>query len=340
MPTYAPFIDADLCFNPMRFKVPLNYNARDKDTISVFAREVRKNSPASKNKPWLIYLQGGPGFPSPRSGSELEWLSFACEHYQVLLIDQRGTGNSHVLSVQTLAHLTPTQQSEYLSLFRADNIVRDAEEIRKAMKIEKWAILGQSFGGFCTLTYLSHFPNSLSRCYITGGVAPIASHADDVYQATFERTKEKNFAFFQQFPKAQQLCQKIANYLLDNPVVLPNGQRFTVEQFQQLGIHFGMANQFLPIYYLLENAFIEVNGKEVLRMSFFIKCSPIKCFTPTLSTPFCTNLSIVRTPHPIGARTALDSLLASLTTKETNHFILLEKWSSRGCSTNTPALHR
>ncbi|GAL15185.1 proline iminopeptidase [Vibrio astriarenae] len=39
------------------------------------------------------------------------------------------------------------QQAEYLSHFRADNIVRDAEFIRESFGIEKWSTLGQSFGG-------------------------------------------------------------------------------------------------------------------------------------------------------------------------------------------------
>jgi dienelactone hydrolase len=43
--------------------------------------------------------------------------------------------------------------------------VADAEVVRKALvprnattQEGKWSILGQSFGGFCALTYLSHAP--------------------------------------------------------------------------------------------------------------------------------------------------------------------------------------
>ncbi|MDW1812917.1 alpha/beta fold hydrolase, partial [Vibrio sp. Vb2362] len=147
-------------------------------------------------------------------------------------------------------------------------IVRDAEYIREQFGVEKWAILGQSFGGFCSLTYLSLFPDSLLQSYITGGVPSVSRHADDVYEATFKRTMEKNQAFFQQFPNAQQLCQNIANHLLENEEYLPNGQRFTVEQFQQIGINFGVSDTFLPTYYWLESALIEVNGKPQLRYEF------------------------------------------------------------------------
>ncbi|WP_045421671.1 alpha/beta fold hydrolase [Vibrio jasicida] len=262
------FIDAGLHYTPYSFTVPLDYQDLSKGTINVFARSVCLVGDEDSDKPWLVYFQGGPGFPSPRPNGNNGWIKRALSEYRVLLLDQRGTGNSSVINHQTLAHLTPEQQADYLSHFRADNIVRDAEFIREQFGVEKWAILGQSFGGFCSLTYLSLFPNSLLQSYITGGVPSVSRHADDVYHATFKRTMEKNQAFFQQFPQAQQLCQNIADHLLVHEEFLPNGQRFTVEQFQQIGINFGVSDTFLPTYYWLESALIEVNGKPQLRYEF------------------------------------------------------------------------
>ncbi|EOU3282651.1 alpha/beta fold hydrolase [Vibrio harveyi] len=262
------FIDAGLHYTPHAFTVPLDYQDLSKGTINVFARSVCLVGDDDSDKPWLVYFQGGPGFPSPRPNGNNGWIKRALSEYRVLLLDQRGTGNSSVINHQTLAHLLPKQQADYLSHFRADNIVRDAEFIREQFGVEKWAILGQSFGGFCSLTYLSLFPNSLLQSYITGGVPSVSRHADDVYHATFKRTMEKNQAFFQQFPQAQKLCQNIANHLLDHEEFLPNGQRFTVEQFQQIGINFGVSDTFLPTYYWLESALIEVNGKPQLRYEF------------------------------------------------------------------------
>jgi hypothetical protein len=99
-------------------------------------------------------------------------------------------------------------------------------------------------------------------------VPSISRHPDDVYHATFNRTQQKNRAFFQQFPQAQAMCQRIADHLQTTEEYLPNGQRFTVEQFQQIGINFGVSDTFLPTYYALENAFIDVNGKPALRYEF------------------------------------------------------------------------
>ena len=262
------FIDGDLLYRQHTFEVPLDYSQPQAQTISVFAREVVDLARQNDDLPWLVYFQGGPGFPSPRPDSRSGWLKRALQQYRVLLLDQRGTGNSTVISHQTLAHMSAPEQAEYLSHFRADNIVRDAETIREKLGVKQWATLGQSFGGFCSLTYLSFYPQSLSRAYITGGVPSLTRHADEVYQATYKRVQDKNDAFFAQFPSAQVQCQKIADYLLDNDVRLPNGQRFTVEQFQMIGINLGRSNANVPMYYLLEDAFVEVNGKETLSYAF------------------------------------------------------------------------
>lgn len=262
------FIDGKTLYRQHSFDLPLNYNEPEKATIQVFAREVVDLAKDSQELPWLVYFQGGPGFPSPRVSGESGWLKRALQEYRVLLLDQRGTGNSSVVNKDTLAHLSAAEQAEFLSNFRADNIVRDAEAIREKLGVEKWATLGQSFGGFCTLTYLSLFPHSLLRCFVTGGIPSISRHADDVYQATYQRVSDKNQAFFAQFPKAQSMCQEIADHLIENEVKLPNGQVFTVEQFQLIGINLGRGGANMPMYFTLESAFEVANGKKQLSYAF------------------------------------------------------------------------
>ncbi|CAH7032318.1 Proline iminopeptidase [Vibrio chagasii] len=264
----AKFIDGTTLYRQHYFELPLDYQAKDGQQIQVFAREVVDLAKDSQELPWLVYFQGGPGFPSPRVSGESGWMKRALQNYRVLLLDQRGTGNSTVISHETLAHLSPEQQAEYLTHFRADNIVRDAEAIREQFGVKQWSTIGQSFGGFCTLSYLSLFPKSLQRCYVTGGIPSIEREADDVYRATYKRVEDKNRAFFAQFPQAQAMCREISDYLLNNEVKLPNGQVFTVEQFQLIGINLGAGEANLPMYFTLESAFVEVNGKKQLSYSF------------------------------------------------------------------------
>ncbi len=84
----------------------------------------------------------------------------------MLLLDQRGAGRSTPANRRTLAKLgSPAAQAEYLALFRGDNIVRDAERIRgEVTGGAPWSVLGQSFGGFCAVTYLSLAPGGSARC--------------------------------------------------------------------------------------------------------------------------------------------------------------------------------
>jgi pimeloyl-ACP methyl ester carboxylesterase len=85
--------------------------------------------------------------------------------------NERGTGRS--TPVTALPDRTPEEQAEYLALFRADPMIADAELIRREMTSPPWAVLGQSFGGFCAVTCLSRAPEALSAVYITGELAPI-----------------------------------------------------------------------------------------------------------------------------------------------------------------------
>ena len=84
----------------------------------------------------------------------------------MLLLDQRGTGRS--------TPVDGTESADYLQHFRADSIVRDAELLREALGVERWSILGQSFGGFCVFAYLSLAPDGLREAFVTGGMPPIA----------------------------------------------------------------------------------------------------------------------------------------------------------------------
>lgn len=263
------FIYSDeLCFRNIHINVPLNYEQITDGSLILFAREVVHKSNVNKQLPWLVYLQGGPGFAAPRPESNSGWLKTALKHYRVLLLDQRGTGASSAISYQTLASKTPQQQADYLAHFRADNIVRDAERLREHLGIGKWALLGQSFGGFCALHYLSYYPQSLSRVFITGGIPSITATADEVYHATYQRVADKNKAFFKRFDGIQQQCNAIADYLTKNNVYLPNGQLFTVEQFQTWGITLGGSGGDLAMYYALEDAFVDVEGQQTLSYTF------------------------------------------------------------------------
>ncbi len=241
-----------------QFTVPLDYHVANGKTIKLFARELVASEHKDKPLPYLVYFQGGPGFGAQRPIGNSGWIKRALQEYRILLLDQRGTGLSTPVNHLSLKHLDSAQQAEYLSHFRADNIIKDAEFIRKQLiDNQKWSILGQSFGGFCVLKYLNDAPEGLQEAYITGGIPSLTRHADEVYQATYQRVQAKNQAFFQRFPDAQTLVKQLADYVLNNEVRIATGERLTVEMLQLLGINIGMEQGPEQVYYLLEQALIE-----------------------------------------------------------------------------------
>ena len=247
------------------FHLPIDYTKCADGALTVFAREVVSPALEHADLPWLVFFQGGPGFGSPRPETSTEWIMRAIKEYRVLLLDQRGTGRSTPITPQTLAHLTPDRQAAYLKHFRADNIVRDAEAIRRELMGDRtWSALGQSYGGFVITHYLSAAPQGLREAIITGGLPPIHHHPDDVYRATYRRVRGKNQKYFARYPDDVQRAQDIAAHLAANDVRLPDGTRLSVRRFQQLGMQFGASDGFEKVHYLLEEAFVEgARGPEI-----------------------------------------------------------------------------
>ena len=106
------------------FGVPLRYSDPDAERITVFAREVA--APDGRDRPFLVFLQGGPGMEAPRPTAHPSapgWLERALKDFRVLMLDQRGTGRS--TPVATLKGMGPEEQAGYLACFRADSIVKD-----------------------------------------------------------------------------------------------------------------------------------------------------------------------------------------------------------------------
>ncbi|CAL9321145.1 MULTISPECIES: alpha/beta hydrolase [Streptomyces] len=254
-----------------RFTVPLDHAAPDGETIELYAREVVASDRADRDDlPWLVYLQGGPGFGANRFIGRPAWLGRALKEYRVLLLDQRGTGASTPANRQTLPlRGGPAEQADYLTHFRADAIVRDCETIRPQVTGgAPWTVLGQSFGGFCTVAYLSMAPEGLSTALITGGLPSLDAHADDVYRAAYPRIERKVAAHYARYPQDVERARRIADHLLTHDVVLPNGYRLTVEAFQSLGILLGGSEGSHRLHFLLEDAFVRTPGGPELSDAF------------------------------------------------------------------------
>jgi proline iminopeptidase len=95
--------------------------------------------------PALLYLHGGPG-----SGS-YDFMSFQgdalSERLRLVAVDQRGVQHSDPLE-------GPVTE---------DDLVADFEAVREALGIERWAILGHSYGGRLALRYAVMHPETVER---------------------------------------------------------------------------------------------------------------------------------------------------------------------------------
>jgi pimeloyl-ACP methyl ester carboxylesterase len=233
------------------FDVPLDHARPDGERITVFAREVA--DPDGRDRPFLVYLQGGPGFESPRPTrhpSAPGWLERALRDFRVLMLDQRGTGRS--TPVGALPGLSPSEQAERLTHFRADAIVRDAEWIRGELDVDRWSVLGQSFGGMCATTYLSLAPEGLRELFITGGLPPFGERIDDVYRATYARVLERSRRYYDRYPADRARVRALHERLAAEDVRLPSGDRLTSRRLRQLGQLLGMSDGAEKLHYLLE----------------------------------------------------------------------------------------
>ncbi|MFI6284322.1 alpha/beta fold hydrolase [Streptomyces sp. NPDC051018] len=252
------------------FTVPLDHENPGGEQLELYGREIAAGSRAADELPWLVYLEGGPGFGARRFAGREGWLGRAVQEYRVLLLDHRGTGRSTPQNRQTLpGRGGPEAQAGHLARFRADSIVRDCETVRKQLTGgAPWSVLGQSFGGFCATHYLSTAPEGLREVFITGGLPSLDAHADDVYRAAYPRIRRRNEAHYARYPQDAALARRIAAHLAGHRTVLPTGYVLTPEAFQSLGILLGGTDGSHRLHYLLEDAFIRVGGRHELSDAF------------------------------------------------------------------------
>jgi pimeloyl-ACP methyl ester carboxylesterase len=233
------------------FSVPLDHARPGGERITVFAREVA--DPKGADRPFLVFLQGGPGHEASRptrNPSGPGWLDRALEDFRVLLLDQRGTGRS--TPVGTSEDLGAAALAERLTHFRADSIVRDAEWIRRELGVERWSVLGQSFGGMCVVTYLSIAPEGLREAFVTGGLPPLGDRIDEVYAATYERAVAASRAYYARYPGDRDRVLGLHRAVTAGELRLPSGDRLTSRRLRQLGGGLGMSAAAERLHYVLE----------------------------------------------------------------------------------------
>ena len=243
----------DLTVEEHTLTVPLVWgDDSDHRTIEIFARVVAREG--GKTLPYLVFLQGGPGHEAPRpfhSSPSPAWLDEALAHYRLVLLDQRGTGLSTPVGDGDLARGAEAV-AEHLTHLRADAIVRDCEAMREHLGANTWSVLGQSFGGFTTLAYLSTDAGSLDDVYITGGLSAIGRHPDDVYALCYDKMRTASERYYRRFPEHRDAMRRLVDLADAGDIVLPDGEVVSRSRLRSAGSALGTNDGWQTLWSLLE----------------------------------------------------------------------------------------
>ena len=105
----------------------------------------------------LIAVNGGPGLSHAYMMQNDLWQRVAA-HRLVILYDQRGTGASK--------HLQPNAPQTI------EAQVADLDAVRKALALERVAVLGDSYGGIIAMAYAAAHPDHVARLILSDSAAP------------------------------------------------------------------------------------------------------------------------------------------------------------------------
>ncbi|KAK5046364.1 hypothetical protein LTR84_008165 [Exophiala bonariae] len=269
-------VPGKLLVTELFFSVPLDHaNPDTSETLRIFCRctekfenpvggRSAKPKDAEQQLPFLVYIQGGPGFGSPPPQDFPVTKEVLDRGYKFISFDHRGMGLSTTATAATVtAKGSPQKQLDYLQYFRADSAVRDLEAIRLCLTADypedkrKWSIMGQSYGGYASVTYLSLYPEGLKESFIFGGLPPLKQKMpDDAIRSLFRRVAGRNEKYYEKYAEDKLRVRRLVQFIEEKKPVLPSGIPLTVSRFLQLGIMFGFHGGFDTVH----NAVLRANN--------------------------------------------------------------------------------
>jgi pimeloyl-ACP methyl ester carboxylesterase len=154
--------------------VPLDHAGRVPGTIGI-RYAVQRRVPATR--PVLVALSGGPGQASVNAAESFRLsLGPALKRYRLAVLDQRGTGQSGALDCPVIQHedgLAPVVPEELAdcasrigdrrALYSTVDSVNDLEALRRALGVERIALMGVSYGTFVAQQYARLYPEHTDK---------------------------------------------------------------------------------------------------------------------------------------------------------------------------------
>ncbi|MCH4566456.1 alpha/beta fold hydrolase [Bacillus sp. ES1-5] len=169
-----------------------------------------------KNKP-VLYLHGGPGESCyDFSFHQAERLK---DSLYVIMIDQRGVCRSEAITED--------------EAFGLNDLIEDCEELKKVLQIEKWSVIGHSFGGYVALLYASIYPSSIEKIIFEAPTFDFALTSRALLQKTGhllkkygkEEVAEESIAYSSSNATSEELLEayiRLSNELEENRMEIYN----------------------------------------------------------------------------------------------------------------------
>jgi pimeloyl-ACP methyl ester carboxylesterase len=169
--------------------VPLDRSGATPGTVRLAA--VRRVAPANPTRSAVLGLSGGPGQAAiPFTGDVAQLLAPALSNRDLLVFDQRGTGESGLLGCSfgsgTLTEggtRCATQLGPRRGLFTSAASVEDIEALRAESGYDKLVIYGVSYGTKVALDYAARHPDHVEALVLDSVVLPIG--VDSLQRSTF-----------------------------------------------------------------------------------------------------------------------------------------------------------
>jgi proline iminopeptidase len=123
----------------------------------------------------IVAVNGGPGLSHAYMMQNDLWQRVAA-HRLVVLYDQRGTGSSK----QVQPNAAQTMEAQ----------VADLDALRKALALDKIAVLGDSYGGMIAMAYGAAHPEHVARLILSDSAAPSWKGLVHLLPSVFPDTEE------------------------------------------------------------------------------------------------------------------------------------------------------
>jgi proline iminopeptidase len=144
----------------------------------------------------LIVLHGGPGLDHMMFGDHLDPLG---DRFRLLLVDQRSQGRSDRTPPRT---------------WGLERLARDVTELAGALGLDRYAVLGHSFGAFVALQHAVDFPGAAAQTVVSAGVPSaryLAAIEDELARFEPEELREQVAASWAREAEVltQQECREV-----------------------------------------------------------------------------------------------------------------------------------